>query len=114
MKTVNGLKIAALVPLGLVTAIMLLFAIGEMAGGDWSGLGHLAQVALIGLLMRLGWKQPLIGGIALLAAALLAASFFSSALRGPEWLAPFLIIVAPLALSGLLFLSAAWVGRKKD
>jgi hypothetical protein len=89
-----------------------LFAVGETAGGDWSGLGHFIPAAVIGLLMWLGWKQPVVGGIALLAGALLAASFFSDALRGPEWLAPFLIFIAPLALSGLLLFSAEWVGRK--
>lgn len=112
MKAVTGLKIAALIPLGLAAAILLMFAVGETAGGDWSGLGHLIPLLFIALLMWLGWKYPIWGGIALLAGALLAASFFADALRGPEWLAPFLIFVAPLALSGVLFLSAAWLGRK--
>ncbi|MEW6242497.1 MAG: hypothetical protein AB1564_16980 [Chloroflexota bacterium] len=112
MRTIKGLKIAALIPLGLAAAILLMFAAGETLGGDWSGLGHLVPLAFIGLLMWLGWKRPIPGGIALLAGALLAASFFADALRGPGWLAPFLIFVAPLALSGLLFLSAGRLGRK--
>ncbi len=37
-----------------------------------------------------------------------AASFFGDALHGSEGLAPFLIFIAPLAFSGLLFLSAGW------
>jgi len=46
--------------------ILLLFAIGETVGGDWSGLGHLIQAIPIALLMWLGWKRPLWGGIFLL------------------------------------------------
>jgi hypothetical protein len=39
----KGIKIAALVITGIPLAILLLFAIGETVGGDWSGLGHLIQ-----------------------------------------------------------------------
>jgi hypothetical protein len=112
MKNVKGLKIAALIFPGLTFAILLLFTIGETAGGDWSGLGHLIQAIPIALLMWLGWKRPLWGGMLLLVLAFIAFQFFSDALRGPEWLAPFLIIVAPLLLSGFLFLGAAWIEKK--
>src|SRR5574341_1891175 len=98
MKKVKGLKIAALIPLGWATAILLLFAFGETAGGDWSGLGHLIQAIPIVLLMWLGWKRPLWGGIFLLFLGFLASHSFSSLLRGPGWLAPFLMIIAPLLL----------------
>ncbi len=54
MQSGKGLKIAALILLGLATAVLLLFGIGEMAGGDWSGIGHLIPAALIGLLTWLG------------------------------------------------------------
>ena len=112
MKNVKVLKIIALIFPGLVIAILLLFAIGETAGGDWSGLGHLIQVIPIGLLMWLGWKRPLWGGIFLLLMGILASLFFSDALRGPEWLAPFLIIIAPLFLAGILLLGAAGLEGK--
>jgi hypothetical protein len=112
MTTAKGMKIAALIPPGLATAILLLFAVGETASSDWSGLGHLIPAALIGLLMWLGWKRPMWGGILLLLAGVLAALFFSDALRGPEWLAPFLIIIAPLLLAGLVLLGAAWLEQK--
>jgi len=36
MKKVKGLKIVALIFPGATTAILLLFAIGETASGDWS------------------------------------------------------------------------------
>ncbi len=38
-----------------------------------------------------------------------AASFFGDAMHESKWLSPFLIFIAPLALSGLLFLSAGWL-----
>jgi len=112
MKNVRGLKIIALIFPGLAAAILLLFAFGETAGGDWSGLGHLIQVVPIVLLMWLGWKCPLWGGIFLLLLGLLASQSFSDALRGPGWLAPFLILIAPMLLSGILLLGAAWLEKK--
>jgi len=36
-RTARWLAVAALVPLGLQVAVYLLFGIGEMASGDWSG-----------------------------------------------------------------------------
>jgi len=112
MKNMKGLKIVALIFPGLATAVLLLFAFGETIGGDWSGLGHLIQVIPIVLLMWLGWKRPLWGGIFLLLLGFIASHSFSDALRGPEWLAPFLILIAPLLLSGFLLLVAARLERK--
>jgi len=106
MNKTQGIKIAALVFPGIPLVILLLFTVGETMGGDWSGLGHLIQAIPIALLMWLGWKQPLWGGILLLVLSLIAAYSFANPLRGTDWLAPLLIIVAPLALSGILLLSA--------
>jgi len=61
MKNIKGLKIVALIPPGLAIAVLLMFMIGETAGGDVSGLGHLIQAIPIALLMWLGWKRPLLG-----------------------------------------------------
>ncbi len=112
MNSLKGLKIAASIPLGLALAILLLFAVGETAGGDWSGLGHLIFAVPIGLLIWLGWKRPLWGGILLVAMAILASRIYSDALRGSGWLAPFLIVIAPLLASALLLFGAAVVERK--
>jgi hypothetical protein len=108
----KGIKIAALIFPGIPLAILLLFAIGETVGGDWSGLGHLIQAMPIALLMWLGWKRPLWGGILLLVLSLIAAYSFANPLRGMDWLAPLLIIVTPLLLSGILFLSAARLEKR--
>ena len=64
MKNTNGLKIIALIFPGICLVILLLFAMGETVGGDWSGL------------------------------------------------APFLIIIAPLFISGIFLLGAAGVEQK--
>jgi len=112
MRNVKGLKIAALIFPGLTIAVLLLFAFGETSGGDRSGLGHLIQVIPIAILMWLGWKRPFWGGIFFLVLSFLAWRSFADALRGPEWLAPFLIIIAPLLLSGLLLLSAAGLEKR--
>jgi hypothetical protein len=112
MSNIKGLKIAALIPLGGATAVLLLFALGETAGGDWSGLGHLIFAVPIGLLMWLGWKRPSWAGLLLLLLGLLAAIVFSDALRGPGWLGPLLIIIGPLLLSALLLLGAAALERR--
>jgi hypothetical protein len=112
MKNIKVLKIAALIFPGLTIAILLLFAFGEAISGDWSGLGHLLQALPIALLMWLGWKRPLWGGILLLVLSFIAFYSVSDNLRGSEWLAPFLIITAPLIISGILLVSAAGLEKQ--
>jgi hypothetical protein len=112
MNKTKGMKIAALIFPGIPLIILLLFAIGETIGGDWSGLGHLIQGIPIALLMWLGWKRPLWGGILLLVLSLIEVYSFANLLSGNDWIAPLLIIIAPLVLSGILFLSAARLERR--
>jgi hypothetical protein len=87
MKKVEILKAAALIPPALAVAVLLLFAVGETGSGDWTGLGHVIQVVPIVLLMWLGWKQPLWGGMFLLILGFIAAHSFPIApqarLAGP-------------------------------
>jgi hypothetical protein len=103
MNNTKGIKIVALIFLAIALVIFLLFAIGETVSGDWSGLGHLIQAIPIALLMWLGWKSPLGGGILLLMLSLIAAYSFANPLRGTDWLTALLMIVAPLILSGIFF-----------
>ena len=112
MKNTKGLKIVALIFPGITLAILLLFALGETIGGDWSGLGHLVQVIPIALLMWLGWKRPLWGGVFFLVLSFLAWHSFADSLRGPDWLAPFLILITPMLLAGFLFLGAAGLEKR--
>jgi hypothetical protein len=106
----KGLRIAALVPLGLQAAFFLLFAIGEMAAGDLSGAGHLLQVVGAALPGYLAWLRPLEGGIVLLAASLVG---LAPGFKPGEALTQVLILSAPQLLSGLLFVISALLDRKK-
>jgi hypothetical protein len=111
MRAAKAIKIVALVPPVLAMAVMLLFAVGEMAGGDASGVHHLIPAALFGLLAWFGWKQPGWGGALLLLAGLLVSLVFAGVLRGPHGVAPFLIMIAPLFVAGLLLLVARVIDR---
>ena len=113
MDTTNRLKIIALVPLGFTLFVLLFFGIGEMLGGDFSGIGHLAPAALLILLMWAGWKFPQWVGIGLIVVAVLFSinigiNFF----RAPDFenrimnIWPLLIISLPLLVSGLLLFTA--------
>jgi hypothetical protein len=114
MKTIKGLKIAAMIPLGFMALILLIFAIGESVGGDLSGLMHLVPVVLVGVVAWLGWKRPLWGGILLLAGAIFEAVFFGLALRGAgpgAVISPIIIMIFPLVLGGGLLIAAGWLQR---
>lgn len=110
----KSLKVAALIPVGLMSLVLLMFGIGESVGGDWSGLGHLVPVLFAGLVCWLGWKQPLWGGALLLVGAVMNAIPFLPALSSPQdFTAPFVIMILPLLLSGGLMLWAGLVERGK-
>ncbi len=62
------LKIAAIALLLVPIAILLLFAIGETAGGDWSGLQHVPEAAVLLVLLAAAWRYPYVTGLVLMAA----------------------------------------------
>lgn len=114
MKTIRGLKIAAMVPLGFMVLMLLIFGIGEMVGGDITGIQHFAQLIVLGLIAWLGWKRPFWGGILLLGCAGLLAFVFVSMPAEPDMgavISQFTIVILPLAFSGILLLLAHWQGR---
>ena len=114
MTTIRGLKIAAMVPLGFMVLVLLIFGIGETVGGDLSGIQHFVPVIFVGLVVWLCWKRPLWGGILLLVGALFEAVVFMGFLTKAEAgsiIAPLVIMVLPLAFSGLLLLLVHWLGR---
>jgi tellurite resistance protein TehA-like permease len=49
MKTSKILKILALLPVGWIVLVSLVFGIGESLGGDVGGLMHLVPVVVLGL-----------------------------------------------------------------
>lgn len=116
MKTVQGLKIAALLPLIFMSLVLITFGVGESLSGDLGGLMHFVPVILAGLVIWLCWKHPLWGGVLLLAGVVLEVIAFWGVLvdRPPAWLLALIIMIMPLAFSGLLLLMAEWVGRLKQ
>lgn len=116
MKTVQSLKVAALVPLGFMVLILLILGIGETLGGDLSGLMHFVPVIFVALVAWLCWKHPLWGGVLLLAGVVFEVIAFWGVLVGrpPMWFWMLIIMILPLAFSGLLLLTAEWVKRMKQ
>jgi hypothetical protein len=115
MKTVQGLKIAAMLPLGFIALVYLAFGIGESLGGEPGGWMHLVELAILGLVMWFCWKFPLWGGILLLGLALVGvtAQLLSAGHALSPAASPVLFIrYLPMGISGILLLAAWWVGRK--
>lgn len=102
----GALSIAGLVPLGLQSAVFLLFGAGEMLSGDVSGAGHLVSLAAAVLLAFLAWRSSLEGGIALLLVGLVTLLQFSDPTAR-------MILAGPQLLSGALFLGAG-ISRRSE
>lgn len=106
-------KIAALMLVGLGIAFFLIFAVGELAGGETSGVQHLPPAALLGALLWLGWKRPRAAGIIvllLLAAPLtfgFAIGMATEDARSAEMWFALLIPLVPIVTGGLFL----WAGR---
>jgi len=101
------MKIAALVLLALGVAFYLMFAVGEMAGGEISGFQHLLPAAVLGALLWLGWKRPRMAGIVLLALAVpLGAAYIAVLVIRDLPLSWAVWIVLPPLLTGLLLVRA--------
>lgn len=114
MKTTKALRIVALLPLGFMVSILLLFGLGEALGGDLSGLMHLVEVVIAVAVAWVAWKRPRWGGVLmLLGAAFQTLRFWNMFQRadGAAMTAPLFITILPLAFSGLLLLLVDWMDR---
>ena len=115
MKLAMGLKITALVLMGLVAAFFAFMGIGEMLSGDLSGVGHLPPVIIIGFLMWLGWKRPLASGIVLTILGIASGTYFYSIMVRPQDRPTgALTMGSPFLLFGLIFLTAAFLERSRQ
>lgn len=115
MKLANILKIVAEIPVGLLVAFSLFMGIGEINSGDFSGIAHLLPAALLGLLMWLIWKRPLLAGAILVLLGLLTMGGASSAMNNSQdWYVPVLLMSLPFLLAGLLLLFVAWKIRNSQ
>lgn len=118
MKNVKSLKIIGLLPVGFLLAVSLIFAVGESAGGDLSGLMHLVPVIVLGVAIWLCWRLPLWGGVLLLAMALFRALALIPELflrpPGSVWSPSLVMLILVPAISGGLFLYAGLLERKRE
>jgi len=97
----------ALVPAGFFTGLWLLFSMGEVRGGDLSGILHLIPALLIIVLVVAAWKWPRTGGIALLLAGTVILAYLLTSIQNPESRLPGALLTGgPFLLSGVLFLLA--------
>jgi hypothetical protein len=106
----------ALTILTLYGAFFLAFGIGEVMGGDISGVMHLAPAFLIYALVYLCWRRPFEGGITLMVAAIISGiSVIPANLSNTSGNFFYgLIGFLPSFVAGLLLLIAWLIGRRSD
>lgn len=107
MKLSNGVKITALALMALAALFFSFMGIGEMIGGDLSGVIHLPPVALIILMMWFGWKKPMPGGATMFGLGLLISFVFLIITTQADRLLAILLMGGPFLLPGILFMAAS-------
>ena len=108
--TSTQLKIAGMVFLTIPMLILAAFAVGEMAGGDISGIQHVVQLVPLAVLGWLAWKWPLWGGTALIALALIFTGLYFIVIHGfplPTVILTVAFLFAAPFVAGILFVVAA-------
>jgi hypothetical protein len=100
-------KTAAMVLLALGVAFYLMFAVGEMAGGDLTGIQHVPPALVLGALLGLAWKRPYTAGVVLLVLAVPLGAAYIALLFArdlpPSWA---LFVVLPPIVTGVLLVRA--------
>lgn len=88
----------------LFVIFLSLFALDVFGSPNWFGglLIHLIPSFILVVLAAVSWRRPRLGGILFLAAGVVMAFFFHSA-----------VIAAPALLVGILFLAAEKIGPKR-
>jgi hypothetical protein len=113
-KLSDWLRWLALAPASFFTALWLLFGVGEVLGGDQSGLIHLAPALLMIGLLVVAWKWGRLGGIAMLATGLVVIIYLLIAIENPASKLPGALLTGgPFLVSGLLFLLADLLKRSE-
>lgn len=104
----------ALALLGLFALFMVVLGVGEMAGGDPSGVAHLVPAAAVLVVMLLAWRQPFEVGATLAALGTVAFVYFLFAMNGDLAfrIQGAAIGGAPLLISGLLLIGAAGIAHR--
>ena len=108
--TSRQLKIAGTVFLAIPMLILAAFAVGEMAGGDITGIQHIVQLAPLALLAWLAWKRPLWSGAVLIALALIFTGLYVIFIHGfplPTVILTVAFLFATPLVAGMLFVAAS-------
>lgn len=70
------IRLLALGLVAITVGILLIFAIGEVGGGDIFGLQHLLQAVPLVVVAWFAWRNPLWGGITLITVSLILAGLY--------------------------------------
>jgi len=111
-KAAKGLRWAGVAILAGYAVLFLVFGVGEMTAGDWSGAGHLVSVLAIGLLAYLAGRRPLVGGTVLLVMGVALSIMFAVG-TSPDRVMSVSLLGAPPLLSGALLLASGLLARRK-
>lgn len=107
-----ALSWVALTILTLYGALWLVFGVGEITGGDLSGMSHLIPAVLIYILIYLCWRRPFEGGITLIISALISGIRELPGYLAGEDLSFVLIEILPPVLAGLMLVIAHLLARR--
>lgn len=101
-----------LIPAGFFLGLWLLFGLGEVLGGDTSGLSHLIPAILMIILVLVSWRWPRAGGLAMLALGIIVAITLYSITPNPAGrMTGSLLTSGPFLVSGLLFFISGWLKK---
>ena len=98
---------AALAIIGLSALFLIVMGVGEMLGGDISGVSHLVPAALLVALMYFAAKRPRETGVILCAIGVTLSAYFVFATHGalPDRLISMVVGGLPWLVAGLLLLA---------
>jgi hypothetical protein len=116
------LRLTASALIALPAVVLLIFAIGEMAGGDVSGAQHIPESALLLVLLVAAWRYPRPAGAILVGAGVFLAGVWIVLVVSREegtpggadligWTIAGLLLFVPPVLAGWLLLRSAALPR---
>lgn len=101
-------RLAGLGVLAVPLLVVTVFTVAEGVGGEAGWWGHLLQLAVLAGLAGLAWRWPRPGGLLLLAAGIVLGGWVlvQSAGEGAPNLGAVVLLGAPMAIAGALFVGA--------